>query len=261
MASAETARPPPLRADLSGKTAIVTGGGSGLGRHFALALADAGAVVVVGGRRLAPLEETVALVHARGGRARALTLDVADERSVDGFCKALAEERIDVLVNNAGVGLAGTALEMTAADWSQVIDANLTGAWLMARGIAGGMAACGGGSIINVSSVLATATQKGMAAYCASKAGLSHLTRVLALEWARHGVRVNAIEPGYFHTDLSAGYLATPAGEKMLKRIPKRRLGDPGELDGVLLLLASDASSYMTGSTLVVDGGLSLPAL
>lgn len=248
---------------LENKTALVTGGGTGLGRQFALTLADAGATVVLSGRRTAPLEETAAEVRKAGGTAHCLALDVSDPKAVDAAFKTLETlGGIDVLVNNAGAGLGVSLLDMTIEQWNLIMDANLKGAWLVAQAAAHRMVAQGrGGSIINISSILGSAAQKGNAAYCASKAALSHLTRSMALEWARYAIRVNAIAPGYYRTDLSHGYLESSSGQAMLKKIPQRRLGNPEELDGVLLLLASGASSYMTGSIVTVDGGLSMPVV
>lgn len=249
--------------DLSGNRALVTGGGTGLGKQFALTLAEAGATVVLAGRRPAPLEETAAAIRYTGGSAHCLALDVCDAESVDAAFQAIENMGgIDVLVNNAGAGVGASLVETTVEQWNLVMDANLRGAWLVARAAASGMIAQGrGGAIVNVSSILGTAVQKGMGAYAASKAALSHLTRGMALEWARYGIRVNAIEPGYYRTDLSVGYLESASGQAMVKRVPQRRLGNPEELDGALLLLASGASSYMTGSIVTVDGGLSLPVV
>jgi NAD(P)-dependent dehydrogenase (short-subunit alcohol dehydrogenase family) len=168
----------------------------------------------------------------------------------------------DILVNNAGFAADAMLLDLPEDDWDAVFDANLKGAWLVARAASRVMIAAGlKGSIINIASVLGSAVQKGTAPYAAAKAGLIHLTRGMALEWARHGVRVNAIAPGYYYTDMAAGYLDSDSGRAMVKRIPQRRLGDPAELGGALLLLASEASAYMTGSVVTVDGGLSLAVI
>ncbi|MDX1489454.1 MAG: SDR family oxidoreductase, partial [Acidiferrobacterales bacterium] len=159
-------------------------------------------------------------------------------------------------VNNAGVTHSTPALEVSQTDWQAVIDTNLKGAWLVAQeGTRRLVAAAVGGSIINIVSVLAFRVVGHTAAYAASKAGLVQLTRTLALEWARYQIRVNAIAPGYIATDLNREFLASAAGQAMIKRIPQRRAGSPDDLDGALLLLASDASRYMTGSVIVVDGG------
>lgn len=247
--------------DLHGKHALVTGGGTGLGRAFALQLSSAGARVTLAGRRMQPLEETAAAIHARGGAASALRLDVSDAASVTAAFAAL-QAPVDIVVNNAGFAADNMLLALSEEDWDAVFDANVKGSWLVAREAARLMIAQGiKGSVINIASVLGTAVQKGTAPYSAAKAGLIHLTRSMALEWARYGIRVNAIAPGYYYTDMAAEYLDSDSGRAMVKRIPQRRLGDPADLGGALLLLASDASAYMTGSVVTVDGGLSLAVI
>jgi NAD(P)-dependent dehydrogenase (short-subunit alcohol dehydrogenase family) len=249
--------------DMTGRTALVTGGGAGLGRQFSLTLAEAGATVVLAARRRAPLEEVADAIRHKGGVAHCLVLDVADKNQVDAALTSMSQlGRIDVLVNNAGTAAGTSLLDMDEETWDQVLNVNLKGAWLVARATAKQMIASNTrGSIINVSSVLGTAVQKGTANYPAAKAALTHLTRCMAVEWARFGIRVNALAPGYFATDLSAPYLESAHGKAMLQRLPQRRLGSPGELNGALLLLASQASNYMTGSVVTVDGGLSLPVI
>ena len=247
--------------DLTGKRALITGGGTGLGRQFALTLASAGAEVVLAARRAEPLEATASTIVQSGGVARCIALDVTN---VERVTAAFADEvgTIDVLVNNAGTAGPGTLLDMSEETWDRVLDVNVKGAWIMARAAAQQMIARqSGGSIVNVASILGMAVQKMTANYPASKAALLHLTRAMALEWARYGIRANALVPGYFQTEMSTGYLESERGQGMLKRMPMRRLGDPAELSGALLLLASDASKYMTGSTVTVDGGLSLPVV
>ncbi len=247
--------------DLSGKRVLVTGGGTGLGRQFALTLAHAGAEVVLAARRPEPLETTAAEIRQAGGVANCIALDVTNpDRIAEAFTNGVGD--IDVLVNNAGTAGAGSLLDMTEDTWDRILDVNLKGAWTMARAAARQMIGRkSGGSIINVASVLGLAVQKGTANYPATKAALLHLTRAMAVEWARHGIRVNAIAPGYFQTELSTAYLESDQGQAMLKRMPMRRLGQPAELGGALLLLASDASRYMTGSVVTVDGGLSVPTI
>ena len=249
---------------LDGRTALVTGGGTGLGLEFARVLAGAGARLVVAGRRRATLEAAVAALRAGGADAQCLELDVVDPVSVESAIEAACAggSVVDVLVNNAGLSRPGPALELAIDDWDAVLDTNLRGALLVARAVARRLIAVGRpGAIVNVCSVLGTATQRGVAPYAASKAGLLHLTRLLAAEWARHRIRVNALVPGYFRTEITAAYLETDAGRALLQRIPQRRLGETAELAVPLLLLASDASPYMTGTHLVVDGGLSLNPL
>lgn len=246
--------------DLSGKAAIVTGASSGLGRHAARTLAAAGAKVAVAARRLEPLVELEKQIEARDGRALPLRLDVTDPDSVADCVKAAETELgpISILVNNAGIAITRPALETGEDDWDRVVDTNLKGAWLMARTVADHMIRLGHeGSIINTASVLGLAGAAQIPAYCASKGGLVNLTRALAVEWARHGIRVNSLAPGYVETEINRDFLASPAGESLRKRVPLRRFGTPEDLDGVLLLLASEASRYITGSVIVIDGGQS----
>lgn len=246
---------------LAGRRALVTGASSGLGRHFALTLARAGADIVLAARRREKLEALAREIEALGRRALPVPMDVTDEASVaDGVAAAWRGlGALDVLVNNAGISIPKFALETDAEEWRRVLDANLTGAFLVAREVARRMVEHGrGGSIINNASAIGFKVLKGLASYAASKAGLIQLTEALALEFARDNIRVNALAPGYFLTDINREFFDTPQGEKLIERISFRRLGRLEELDGALLLLASDASSYMTGSVILVDGGLSL---
>lgn len=245
--------------DLSGQTALVTGASSGLGRHMAGVLARAGARVALTARRLDRLDDAVGEIARAGGQALAVGMDVTDRASVvDGF--TATEEtlgRPTIVVNNAGVALTEKALDLDESAWRQVIDTNLTGAWLVAQEAARRMSRADpcGGSLINIASILGVRPTAAVAPYGAAKAGLIHLTQALALEWARHGVRVNALAPGYMETELNADFFASEAGRNLIKRIPQRRLGQPTDLDGALLLLASPASGYITGATLPIDGG------
>jgi NAD(P)-dependent dehydrogenase (short-subunit alcohol dehydrogenase family) len=247
--------------DLSGKAAIVTGAGSGLGRHFALTLARAGAHVAVMGRRLEPLTALAREIEGFDGRCVPIAADVQSQPSVRRGIAAAETELgpIAILVNNAGITVHKPLLDQTEEDWDRVVDTNLKGAWLVAQETARHMVRLGhGGSIVNIASVLGLKATGAVPGYVASKAGLVHLTRSMALELARHKIRVNALCPGYFATDMTKEFLASPEGEKLVKTIPQRRTAAPDELDGPLLLLASDAGAYMTGSVIVVDGGLSV---
>jgi NAD(P)-dependent dehydrogenase (short-subunit alcohol dehydrogenase family) len=243
---------------LQGRCALVTGASSGLGAHFAGVLADAGAQVWLAARRTDRLQELQARLCETGASVRSVALDVTDASSVraafDAFAAAGALP--DVVINNAGVGSGTPALEASEAAWDSIVDTNLKGAWLVATEAARRMVAAGaGGSIVNVASILGERVGMYVAPYAASKAGLMQLTRALALEWARHGIRVNALAPGYIATDINRDFLASPHGDKMRQRIPQRRFGEPRDLDGPLLLLASDAGRYMTGAMVAADGG------
>jgi NAD(P)-dependent dehydrogenase (short-subunit alcohol dehydrogenase family) len=249
--------------DMTGKLALVTGGGTGLGRQFALTLAQAGAAVILAARRVEPLQETAAAIRDGGGKAHCVALDVTVATSVQSAFKAIDDiGAVDVVVNNAGSAVAGSLLEISDEVWDRIMDVNVKGAWHVARAAVQHMIARRrGGAIINVASMLGFAVQKGTANYPASKAALLHLTRIMALEWARYGVRVNALAPGYFRTEMSDGYVTSERGKAMVERMPMRRLGEPVELGGALLLLASNAGAYLTGSVITVDGGLSMPAI
>ena len=243
---------------LNGRRALVTGASSGLGRHFALSLAQAGAAVIVAARSVDKLAETVAEIKALGGEASAVRLDVTDAASVkSGFDQIEASGGVaDVIVNNAGLAVSRPLLEQTEADWDSVLDTNLKGAWLVAQEAARRLvAAKRPGSIVNIASITGERVAGGVAPYCTSKAGVMHLTRAMALELARHGVRVNALAPGYVQTELNQDFLVSEAGERLRSRIPQRRFGLPEELDGPLLLLVSDAGAYITGSIIFADGG------
>ena len=243
---------------LDGRLALVTGASSGLGRHFARTLAAAGATVAVAARREDKLADCVAEIEAAGGKALAVPLDVTDTASVRG-CFDSIEARHgtpDLLLNNAGAAVSRPLLEQSEGDWDSVVDTNLKGAWLVAQeGARRMVAAKRPGAIVNIASITGERVAGGVAPYCASKAGLIHLTRAMALELARHGIRVNALAPGYVETELNRDFLASEAGARLMARIPQRRFGRPEDLDGPLLLLASDAGGFVTGSMLSVDGG------
>lgn len=239
--------------DLSGRTALVTGASGGLGLHFAKLLARHGVKVALAARRQPALDRAVAEIAAVGGTSQSLLLDVGDAASIT---VALAGRPFDILVNNAGISGAGRAADISEAEWDAVLDTNLKGVFLVAQAVARSMRESGrGGSIVNIASILGHRVAGGVSAYAASKAGVIQLTKALALEWVRDGIRVNALCPGYIETDINRDFFATEAGLQLVKRIPQRRLGQPEELDGALLLLASSAGSYITGSTIEVDGG------
>lgn len=241
--------------DLSDKTALVSGASGGLGLHFARLLARHGVAVTLAARRLDALEEACANIRAAGGQARALRLDVADTVSV---AAALGETdgAFDILINNAGISGSAPALDLGESEWDSVIDTNLKGAFVLAQAVARCMRAAGrSGTIINIASILGLRVAGSLSAYAASKAGVIQLTKALALEWARDGIRVNALCPGYIETDINRWFFASEAGQSLIRRIPQRRLGRPHELDGALLLLCSEAGSYITGSAIAIDGG------
>jgi len=244
--------------ELNGRVALVTGASTGLGNHFAQVLARQGAAVAVAARRTDKLAELVRSIEAAGGKAAAVTMDVVDGKSVrEGF--AAAEKALgtpDIVVNNAGISKVSAPLETSEEDWDEVVDTNLRGAWLVAQTAAKTLvAAKKPGRLINIASITGMRAIGHIAAYSAAKAGLIHLTTVLAMEWARYGIQVNAISPGYIETDLNRSFWSTSGGKRLIERVPQRQIGVPSDLDGALLLLASDASRYMTGSNIVVDGG------
>jgi len=241
--------------DLTGRTALVTGASGLLGAHFCRVLAGAGARVLMAARRVDAMADTAAAVGAT-----TLALDVTDAASVRDAIAAAGP--IDILVNNAGIAVTKPLLAQEAIDFDQVVDVNLRGCFLVATEVARGMVAGKrAGSIINIASILGERIIPGVAGYTAAKAGLLHLTRQMAVELARHNIRVNAIAPGYIASDINREFFASEPGLAMVKRIPQRRLGSPDDLTGALLLLASDASSHMTGSTITIDGGHSVASL
>ena len=243
--------------DVSGACVLVTGASMGLGRRFALTLAARGARVAIAARSLDRLDALAEEIAAAGGHAVAIALDVLDPASIRA---ALAETEaklgpVTVLVNNAGIAIVKPMLDWEEEDWDRVVDTNLKGAWLMAQAAARRMVAGDGGSIVNIVSVLGIRPIGQVPGYTAAKAGLIQLTRTMAMELARHDIRVNAIAPGYVETEMNRPFWSTGPGKALISRIPMRRIGQPEELDGVLLLLASRASQYMTGGVITVDGG------
>lgn len=242
---------------LDGRIVVVTGASSGLGNHFARMLARAGALVAVAARRAEKLETLVERIKVDGGQARAFNLDVTDNSSVRTFFNQLQHwGPPDVLVNNAGITVTKSILDQTEDDFDSVISTNLKGCWLVATEAARRMVATGrGGCIVNIASILGERVAGGVAPYAISKAGVVQATKAMALELARHKIRVNALLPGYVVTNLNQEFLTSEAGEKLRSRIPSRRFCELKDLDGPLLLLTSDAGSAMTGATLAVDGG------
>jgi NAD(P)-dependent dehydrogenase (short-subunit alcohol dehydrogenase family) len=243
-----------LSADLSGRTALVTGASAGLGRHFSMLLAAAGARVVVAARNTDKLAETVDMITSSGGEALAVSLDVKDEASIAAAIQASGA--IDILVNNAGIASTKRVLDWQGADWDDVMETNLRGAWMVATAVARQMnARDASGCIINIASVLGERVAAGVMPYAVSKAGLIQMTKAMALELAGKGIRVNALSPGYIKTDINKEFLQSEAGLRLMKRVPQGRFGEPEDLDGALLLLASDGSKFINGAVIVVDGG------
>jgi len=246
--------------DLTGKVIAITGASSGFGHHFAGVLAAAGATVILGARRQEKLADRVAEIETDGGRAVACNLDVRDRASIERFIDLAFAQfgQLDVLINNAGVEAgAKTYAMIDEDDWNFVIDTNLKSAWMTSKYYTEQVLAHGqsSGNIVMISSITDTRTIKGQFPYAVSKGGLTRMTEVMALEAARYNIRVNALAPGYILTDVSRILLESEAAPTFVKGIPMRRFGEFSDLDGPILLLTSDASQYMTGSVLTVDGG------
>jgi NAD(P)-dependent dehydrogenase (short-subunit alcohol dehydrogenase family) len=243
---------------VEGKRALVTGASGGLGAHFARTLSQAGASVAVAARRVADCERIAAEIATAGGTAVPVRLDVTDPASIK---EAMADIMaamggLDILVNNAGIAATSSWFDTTPDSFDTILDTNLKGAFLVAKATAGLMRDAGkGGSIVNIASILGIGVTGQVGTYATSKAALIHMTKSMALEWARHSIRVNALCPGYIETDINRDFFASDTGAALIKRIPQRRLGRMQDLDAPLLLLASDAGSYITGTTLAVDGG------
>ena len=242
---------------LDGKTVLVTGASSGIGKHCAIFLAQSGARLASASRRIDQLQSVVDKITQLGGQAKAFELDVTKQKSVLKCFDELAQWSLPtVVINNAGMSVNRKLLDQTEEDWDRALDTNLKGCWLVATEAARRLAAGNTpGNIINIASILGERVIGGVAPYVISKAGVVQLTKVMALELARHQIRVNALLPGYVITDLNRDFLQSEAGQKILVRIPSRRFNNLEDLNGPLLLLASDASKAMTGSTIAVDGG------
>ena len=249
---------------LAGQVALVTGASSGIGRHLAELLAAAGAKVALAARRVDRLADLAREIAAEGGQSLPIACDVTQSESVSAAVSRAETELgpLSILVNNAGVVVSKPLFEHTEADWDYVVDTNLKGAWLAAREFAHHLVRLKRpGRIINISSVLGSRTIGRVPAYCAAKAGLTHLTHVLAMELARYGILVNALAPGYVETDFNRAFFQSEAGKALISRIPLRRLGQSEDLDGAMLLLASPAGAYITGAVIAVDGGHGVAAI
>lgn len=240
--------------DLSGQTALITGASGGLGLHFAQLLAQYGVSVTLAARRIGTLEKVCAQINATDGISTAVEMDVTDRDSIETAINC-ADKHFDIVINNAGLNVDGSALKLSEDEWDQVIDTNLKGAFMVSQAAARGMKDHGGGAIVNIASILGLRVAGNLMAYATSKAGMIQMTKSLALEWAQFGIRVNALCPGYIETDINRTFFSSDAGKALIKRIPQRRLGQASDLDVPLLLLCSKAGSYITGTTLAVDGG------
>ncbi len=247
--------------DVSQETILITGASQGLGRQFARVLAAHGAAVVLAARQTSKLNSLEEEIRGKGGRAAAVQMDVTDTPSIAQAIDAAeaALGPLTVLVNNAGIAIEKLAVEQTEADWDAVIGANLKGAYFGATEVARRMIARRqAGSIVNIASVLGFGVLKAVSPYAISKAGMIQATKAMALELAANNIRVNALAPGYIDTEMNHEFWSTPSGERLIKRIPQRQVGAESDLDGAILLLASSASRYMTGSVITVDGGFLL---
>jgi NAD(P)-dependent dehydrogenase (short-subunit alcohol dehydrogenase family) len=247
--------------DLTGKIALVTGASRGLGKHFALSLANAGADVAITSRTTESLDETAAAIKAKGRRVLPLSLDVRDHANIQAAVGAVhaAFGRIDVLVNNAGCNIRKPALDVSWDDWNTILDTNLRGPFFVAQAVARHMVAAGRGRIVNIGSVTSVAGYAGLGPYGASRGGIKQMTMSLAADWGPHGVTVNCLAPGWFKTSQNAVMYENPEWVSYLSdKIPLRRPGAMDDLTGALIFLASDASGYVTGQTLLVDGGISV---
>lgn len=249
---------------MQGKLALVTGASSGLGKHFAQVLANAGAMVLLSARNVEKLQQVLDQIQASGAVAHAVAMDVSNSSSVKNAMVQIVKQYgvPDVLVNNAGQSIAKPMLEQTEDDWDQVLDTNLKGCWLVATELARALAAAGKpGSIVNIASILGERVGGAVGPYAISKAGLVQATKAMALELARYNIRMNAILPGYVATDMNSEFLASELGDKLRKRIPTRQFCELSDLTGPLLLLASNAGAGMTGACVAVDRGHLVSAL
>ena len=248
--------------ELDGKVALVTGASQGLGRQFATTLAAAGATLVVASRNTKALDELASELAAKGGTAHVVQLDVTDVESIERAVAAAVERAgaIDILINNAGLAVNALVRDTTPEDYDRVMNTNVRGAYFVAKHVGAHMQEQGHGKIVNLSSVLSEYVMPGVSVYCMSKTAISQMTKAMALEFARSNVQVNALAPGFVHTEINAAFFATPRGQEIMGRFPGEALQQPGNLDSTLLFLASAASDHLTGITLQVDDGQSLGA-
>lgn len=254
-----------IELNFEGKIALVTGASSGLGARFAKVLAQAGAQVVLAARRVERLKELRAEIEADGGAAHVVALDVTDYASIKSAIAHAETEAgpIDILVNNSGVSTTGPLIDVTPEDYAYVMDTNQRGAFFVAQETAKRMLARVKGDvkkqhrIINIASVAGVRVLPQIGIYCMSKAAVVHMTKSMAVEWGRHGINVNAICPGYINTEINAAYFESEQGQQLIKMLPRRRVGRPEDLDGLLLLLASEESHFINGAIMNADDGMS----
>lgn len=250
-----------ITCDLTGRTALVTGASSGLGRRFATTLAGAGAKVALAARRINRLSDLAGEIRAKGGKSAAVAMDVTDLASIATAVAAAEAElgALDILVNNSGVSVQRRVVDVTQEDYSHVMNTNVFGAFFVAQAVARRMIERkASGRIVNIGSVVAHKVVRELSVYAMSKAAVVQMTKAQALEWARYDINVNAICPGYIRTEMNADYWDTDRGRKFVETFPRRRVGEPADLDGLLLLLCSGQSQFLTGAAITIDDGLSL---
>lgn len=246
---------------LKGKVAVVTGASSGLGERFATILSDAGATVALTARRTDRLEALAGRIRAAGGTAITVRLDVNEQDNIEAAFAQIASELggVDILVNNSGVSKQARLTDTTPEDFDFVMDTNVKGAFFVAQAAARDMIARKApGRIINIASVAGLRVLSQLSVYCMSKAAVVQMTKAMALEWARYGINTNAICPGYIETEINRDHWSTPGGQKLIEMLPRRRVGEPQDLDGLLLLLASGEARFINGAIIAADDGLSV---
>jgi NAD(P)-dependent dehydrogenase (short-subunit alcohol dehydrogenase family) len=249
------------RNNLTGKVAVVTGASSGLGERFATILSEAGATLALAARRTERLDALAASIKAAGGRAITVKLDVNDQANIDAAFSQITSQLggVDILVNNSGVSKQARIADTTSADFDFVMNTNVKGAFFVAQAAAKDMIARKApGRIINIASVAGLRVLSQLSVYCMSKAAVVQMTKAMALEWARYGINTNAICPGYIETEINRDHWATPGGQKLIEMLPRRRVGDPRDLDGLLLLLASEEARFINGAIIAADDGLAV---